>query len=134
MGKVTEELGKLRKRFTYKRDVNKKGKRIDHWRVMPSKGDVQGDCEDFSLTLAVAVYGSLWKAYQEDCTMVFCKFRGGGHAILKTPEGHIDNIQYKPFNPKELSNYSDMRNMWRIEVYFRILLAKLRNKHEKVFN
>lgn len=126
MSKVVVELNKLRKRFTYKRDVNKKGKRIDYWKVLPETGAVQGDCEDFSLTVAVNTYGSIWKAYKKDCTMVFCKFRGGGHAILKTPEGHIDNIQHKPFNPKELSNYSDMRNMWRIEVYFRILLAKLR--------
>ncbi|CAL9977505.1 hypothetical protein VPHD260_0088 [Vibrio phage D260] len=126
MSKLITELSKLRKRFTYKRDVNKKGKRVDYWRVLPKTGAVQGDCEDFSLTVAVNTYGTLWNAYQEGCTMVFCKFRGGGHAILKTPEGHIDNIQYRPFDPEKLSNYSDMRNMTRVEVYFRIILAKLR--------
>lgn len=124
MSKLITELSKLKKRFTYKRDVDFNGRR-DHWRFLPETGNVVGDCEDFSLTIAKATYGSLFKAYRAGCKFTYCEFRGNGHLFLRTPEGCVDNIQARPFEAKELQNYSKMKELWLVVVYTKILYSKI---------
>ncbi len=120
------KLQELKQRFTGVTDMDNGG-RTDHWRILPSDGAVKGDCEDFSLTLAVSVYGSILKAYLKGARLVHCKYRGEGHLILKAGEFHCDNIQPRPFDPDSIKHYTGMKNVNILQVYIKLLYGKIFN-------
>jgi|AntDeeMetagen681_2_1112603.scaffolds.fasta_scaffold25235_2 hypothetical protein len=54
MDEQEEALDSLHSRFIYKADDK------DLWHIMPDKGTVKGDCEDFALTLVKEIEGRFW--------------------------------------------------------------------------
>lgn len=94
----------LNRRFTYRAD---KG---EYWRVLKGWGAVEGDCEDYSLTLIWLSEGrSMLRFWIALITFKYLIWRctspgGGGHAVLWTRGiGWTDNIQRRVVpNRKEL--------------------------------
>lgn len=126
MSKIASELKKLKARFVYKTDISQFG-RQEHWQVMSAEGIVFGDCEDFALTLGKAIYGNYLWMYLKGGRLVWCRYHGAGHVILKTKEGYADNIQEELFDVNEYFEYSDFKTHWLSTIYFKLLFAKVRD-------
>jgi len=101
-------LAQLRRLFIYRSDG-----RFDHWRVMRPTlaGRLEGDCEDFALTLAYRIAGRSWARFwwhqiTGKSLIWFCKTSSGvGHAVLwHRGAGWADNIhpQWQPRTPHRL--------------------------------
>lgn len=80
--------------FTYQADAGG-----DCWRVLSRSGPVEGDCEDFALTLAYRLAGGawwclLWHLLLRKSVIWYCvTATGGGHAVLwHRGAGWADNI------------------------------------------
>lgn len=93
----------LNERFAYARD---KGER---WKILRGKGPVQGDCEDYSLTLiwlyeARSILRFWFSQLILRYVMWHCLSPGGeGHAIVWCRgRGWTDNIQRKMVTRKDL--------------------------------
>ncbi|CAL9961866.1 hypothetical protein VPHD472_0069 [Vibrio phage D472] len=127
MSSIHYKLAVLKSRFTYKTDIAKFGRK-DSWTVMASDGPIEGDCEDFALTLAVSVYGSLWEARKAGAKFIWCRYVGLGHIVLKTPDGYADNIQRDLFDIDDREEYTDARTMPYFSVFCLVWFHKLRNK------
>lgn len=92
---VTTEMrykaARLTKSFVYKMDVK------DAWHFLPQALVMKGDCEDYSLTLALILSGSLWKFWSNIFTrrmkihFVRVMGSGSGHALLEYNGHYIDN-------------------------------------------
>lgn len=89
-------LAKLRRLFTYRADG-----RFDHWRLVRPilSGRLEGDCEDFALTLAFYIAGRSWPRFwwhqiTGKSVIWYCKTsKGVGHAVLwHRGAGWADNI------------------------------------------
>lgn len=84
----------LNARFTYRRDTG------ESWRVLTGGGPVEGDCEDYSLTLIWLAEGRSWVGFWRALisfkyVIWFCHAPNGeGHAVLWCRgQGWTDNIQ-----------------------------------------
>mgnify|MGYP000035298331 CR=1 FL=1 len=88
-------LDDLNARFVYKGESS----RIDNWRILKGDGRIEGDCEDYALTLIWLMEGrSLFRFW---LAIFLFKYRiwhcasprGVGHAIIFHDGKWIDNIQ-----------------------------------------
>lgn len=127
MSSIHYKLAALKNRFTHKTTIAKLGRK-DSWTILSPEGPVEGDCEDFALTLAISVYGSLWKARKAKAKFIWCRYVGLGHVVLRTPDGYADNIQRDLFDISEREEYTDTRVMSYFSVYCLVWFHKLRNK------
>lgn len=81
--KLRRALRALRRRFSYRRDG-----RFDLWRFLAPRGPVEGDCEDFALTLARDLAGGAWWRFWwhqvtfRSVIWYVITDRGEGHAAL----------------------------------------------------
>lgn len=90
------ELKELRSRFRYTSD----GAKVDRWCILKdAHGPLEGDCEDFALTLIwMMERKSMWRFWFAICTFKYRIWyvlspRGAGHAVLKHRGKWVDNIQ-----------------------------------------
>lgn len=90
---MSDALDALRARFIYRSDIREK------WRILRDEGQVWGDCEDFSLTLAWLISGRiLWRFWWNAITFRFIIWhcvteQGEQHAcIWVRGKGWADNI------------------------------------------
>ena len=84
----------LNARFTYRAELK------DRWRIMTGTGPVQGDCEDYALTLIWLWEGrSMWRFWWALCIRRYVLWHctvpsGAGHVVLwRRGRGWTDNIQ-----------------------------------------
>jgi predicted transglutaminase-like cysteine proteinase len=96
---IDEALQTLNAKFKYKNDTFRW---LDYWRIMANDGDKwEGDCEDYSLTLAWLVSDKdilkfLWNLISFRFLIWYVKSPNGeGHAIIKIDGLYYDNIQKK---------------------------------------
>lgn len=92
---MTDTLKEVRDRFRYVAD-----KKIDTWNIMKAKsGPLEGDCDDFAITVAWKLAGEstlrlLWDLLTFKSVIWHCTALGGGaHAVLwHRGKGWCDNM------------------------------------------
>lgn len=112
----------LNQRFSYTKD---KG---ESWTILKGDGQVKGDCEDYSLTLAWLTedksYLKLFWAFLTFKYIIwFCKVSGNGHAIMYIRgKGWTDNISKKVM--KDLPDYYKLKYpMLLPHLYLKLILT-----------
>lgn len=78
---VKSALRDLQSRFTYR--LEPEGR--DDWRILSNEGSVEGDCEDFALTLRAIIGGQIYIVQES--------VRSRPHALLCGVDWCVDNIQ-----------------------------------------
>ena len=94
---LQDAIDAVNAKFKYKKDEG-----IDRWEVMGS--DMQGDCEDYALTISYLHSGS-WKTFFWRWMTGYYKMwyvttkKGRGHAVLEVQGKYIDNF-YRALVPE----------------------------------
>lgn len=108
-----EALSSLHERFTYKEDKS------EAWQVLSSDGPVQGDCEDFALTLIKEITGHFWwPVISGRFKLIRCLYSGDGHMILLDRDTGLfaDNIQRVWFD-KDSACFRHYTNLDRVNFF-----------------
>lgn len=103
-----EILSEFNSRFTYREDIGW----LDHWEILDTTGLVQGDCEDYALTLIYLFEGaSMWRFWLSLINLKhvlwFARSESNneGHILLwKRGHGWVDNTT-KVFNDKPAQGF-----------------------------
>ena len=104
-------IERMRKDFTYASDQKTSGTR-EKWSFLAKSGKVEGDCEDYCLTMIRRIYGSIFMSLFAIATrkvsIHYCHLYSGGknrggHAVLRLPNGrYIECNEQKQVCKKQL--------------------------------
>ncbi len=116
-------IDSFRKRFVYKSDG-----RFDTWRILKTPGRVEGDCDDFAVTMLWLVSDqsmfTFWKKLLTGtASFWYCVTAGGeNHVTLKVNDQYIDNI-YPAFS--SLPKHKMLSKASLLQIAVKMLLGKL---------
>lgn len=86
---LTKIVDEVYNRFTYKSDNG------EDWRFLNDKGQIKGDCEDFSFTVIRMCFGGIKPSIKAllsgEAEMWRCRIRGEGHAVGSIGGFFFDN-------------------------------------------
>lgn len=114
-------LTRLHERFTYKED------RLEEWQALADSGPVEGDCEDFALTLIKELEGGrFWRpVLKGDYRVYFCRVKGDGHAVLFDTETQLvadnRNREWRTVPWLRGHHYTGFERIGRIRLLLKLL-------------
>ena len=117
-----EDLAKsLGKKFKYRYDTEQYGKR-DAWYIMREQtenGKLEGDCEDFALTLLwhISEHSYVkfwWSLISRKAKVCYCYIEtpDRGHAVLRYDGEFADNIQKKFVTKEKMESKGYVFSKW----------------------
>lgn len=123
-------LEDINNRFVYTSDKDQFGKK-DKWHLMKSdRGELYGDCEDYSYTLLWMLEGKslfkvFWSLLTKKSELWYCFSPSGvGHAVLKYEDKWIDNIQRRFVDDLEILGYKMVSRWCVFTIFFKALIKR----------